>query len=58
MLRHNPTRVYRTLTERLRHTGFEQNVNDEGNPTRQRWKIEKLEKVTVDFLIQPSLPDD
>ena len=49
---------YRTLTERLRCAGFEQDVNDEGNPTRQRWKIEKLEKVTVDFLIQPSLPSD
>ena len=33
---------------RLRRAGFEQDVNDEGNPTRQRWKIEKLEKVTVD----------
>jgi hypothetical protein len=49
---------YKTLTERLRRAGFEQDVNDEGNPTRQRWKIEKLEKVTVDFLIQPSLPND
>ncbi len=49
---------YKTLTERLRRAGFEQDVNDEGNPTRQRWKIEKLEKVTVDFLIQPSLPED
>lgn len=49
---------YRTLTERLRRAGFEQDVNDEGNPTRQRWKIEKLEKVTIDFLIQPSLPED
>jgi hypothetical protein len=49
---------YRTLTERLRRAGFEQDVNEEGNRTRQRWKIEKLEKVTVDFLIQPSRPDD
>jgi hypothetical protein len=49
---------YKTLTERLRRAGFEQDVNDEGNPTRQRWMIEHLEKVTVDFLIQPSLPDD
>lgn len=45
---------YRTLTERLRGAGFEPDVNDEGNPTRQRWKIEQQEKVTVDFLIQPS----
>ncbi len=51
---------YKTLTERLRRAGFGQDVNDEGNPTRQRWKVEHLEneKVTVDFLIQPSLPDD
>jgi hypothetical protein len=49
---------YKTLTERLRRAGFEQDINDEGNPTRQRWKIEQLNKVTVDFLIQPSRPDD
>ena len=49
---------YRTLTERLRRAGFEQDINSEGNPTRQRWKIENLEKVTVDFLIPPSLPTD
>ncbi|MFZ0426564.1 MAG: hypothetical protein WAO20_00485 [Acidobacteriota bacterium] len=49
---------YRTLTERLRRAGFEQDINEEGNPTRQRWKIERREKVTVDFLIQPSLSDD
>ncbi len=49
---------YKTLTERLRRAGFEQDVNDEGKPTRQRWKIERLEKVTVDFLVQPSLPTD
>lgn len=49
---------YRTLTERLRRAGFEQDVNDEGNPTRQRWRIGRPDKVTVDFLIQPSLPGD
>jgi len=49
---------YRTLTERLRRAGFRADVNEQGNPTRQRWKIENVEKVTVDFLIQPSLPDD
>jgi hypothetical protein len=51
-------RRYKTLTERLRVSGFSQDVNEEGNPTRQRWKIEREEKVTVDFLIQPSLLDD
>lgn len=49
---------YRTLTERLRRAGFKHDTNEEGNPIRQRWKIEKFEKVTVDFLIQPSLPND
>jgi len=49
---------YRTLTERLRRAGFRTDVNEQGNPTRQRWKIENAEKVTIDFLIQPSLPDD
>ena len=49
---------YRTLTERLRRAGFEQDANEQGNPTRQRWKIERREKVTVDFLIPPSRPDD
>lgn len=41
---------YRTLTERLRGAGFSQDVNDEGNPTRQRWKIGGTSNVTVDFL--------
>ena len=45
---------YRTLTERLKRAGFSQDTNEQGNPTRQRWKIEQAEKVTVDFLIQPS----
>jgi hypothetical protein len=49
---------YRTLTERLHRAGFEQDLNQQGKPTRQRWKIERRGKVTVDFLIQPSLPDD
>ncbi len=49
---------YRTLTERLRRAGFSTDVNEQGKPTRQRWKIENVEKVTVDFLIQPSRPDD
>jgi hypothetical protein len=49
---------YRTLTERLRRAGFSQDENAEGNPTRQRWKIDQAGKVTVDFLIQPTLPGD
>jgi hypothetical protein len=49
---------YRTLTERLRGAGFSPDENEAGHPTRQRWKVEHVEKVTVDFLIAPSLPGD
>ena len=49
---------YRTLTERLREAGFEQDQNDEGKPTRQRWKLTKPAFVTVDFLIPPSYKTD
>ena len=49
---------YRALTERLRRAGFEQDKNPKGNPTCQRWKVDRIEKVTIDFLIQPTLPDD
>jgi hypothetical protein len=49
---------YATLTERLRRAGFSPDVNEDGNLTRQRWKIEDTAKVTVDFLIQPTLPGD
>lgn len=49
---------YRELTDRLRRAGFEPDVNEEGNPTRQRWKIERTEKVTPDFLVAPTLSDD
>jgi len=50
--------AYRALTERLRRSGFSQDENEDGNPTRQRWKVERLHKVTLDFLIQPTLPED
>jgi hypothetical protein len=49
---------YRILSERLRRAGFVQDVNEEGRPTRQRWVFESPEKVTIDFLIQPSLKTD
>lgn len=49
---------YRTITERLRRAGFSQDVNADGNPTRQRWKIESVGRVTVDFLIPPTQPGD
>lgn len=49
---------YRTVTERLRQAGFSQDVNADGNRTRQRWKIEGVGRVTVDFLISPTQPGD
>lgn len=49
---------YKTLTERLRAAGFMMDTNDDGNTTRQRWKITNAGAVTVDFLIQPSLAGD
>lgn len=49
---------YQGITERLRGAEFTQDVNEQGNPTRQRWKVEKPEKVTVDFLIPPSRDND
>jgi hypothetical protein len=49
---------YQALTQRLRQAGFTQDENDEGQPARQRWKIEGQARVTVDFLIAPSLSGD
>jgi hypothetical protein len=49
---------YRKVTERLRDAGFTMDTNDDGNPTRQRWKVTGSGTVTVDFLIQPSLAGD
>ena len=51
---------YEDLTSRLRRAGFEPDVNEAGNPTFQRWKIEPSPdlKVTVDFVIPPSLNED
>ncbi|MBX3207417.1 MAG: hypothetical protein KF764_20380 [Labilithrix sp.] len=49
---------YQALTERLRQAGFSEDENDDGKPTRQRWKIDGPPKVTVDFLIAPSLESD
>jgi len=54
------THRYEELTARLRRAGFEPDVNEAGNPTFQRWKIEPSRglKVTVDFVIPPSLDED
>lgn len=49
---------YREISDRLRRSGFAQDENAAGNPTRQRWKIEAQGKVTIDFLIPPMSPEE
>lgn len=51
---------YEDLTQRLHRSGFEPDENEEGNPTLQRWGVRTSSglKVTVDFLIPPSLDTD
>lgn len=49
---------YQELTARLRQAGFGPDVNERGNPTRQRWKIEGKPRVTVDFLIPATEAND
>lgn len=46
---------YQAVAERLRAAGFEMDRNEEGNPTRQRWRISNP-PVKVDFLIEPDDP--
>ena len=49
---------YRQLTEGLRAAGFTMDMNEAGKPTRQRWAITNAERVTIDFLIQPTREGD
>jgi hypothetical protein len=50
---------YHELGERLRNAGFEPDIKDNGKPTNQRWRIEsENQKVTIDFLIPPTLESD
>jgi len=49
---------YQAITERLRGAGFTQDQSEQGNPTRQRWKVEGPGTVTIDFLIPPTREDD
>lgn len=49
---------YQVITDRLRSAKFSPDVNEQGNLTRQRWKIEKAGKVTIDFLVPPVSKDD
>jgi hypothetical protein len=49
---------YRGLVERLRRADFEPDTNEQGNPTRQRWRMKGAEAATVDFLIPSAAPGD
>ncbi|SHL39869.1 hypothetical protein SAMN02745216_05130 [Desulfatibacillum alkenivorans DSM 16219] len=51
---------YEALKDRLLRAGFKPDENEQGNPTLQRWQISPKAglKVTVDFLIPPSLEAD
>jgi len=49
---------YKSVSDRLRSAGFGPDLNASGNPSRQRWVIGREAKVTVDFLIEPTLSDD
>ncbi len=44
---------YAEVSTLLRQSGFSQDNNDKGNPVRQRWRCEKNQTVTVDFLMPP-----
>lgn len=44
---------YQAITDRLRSAKFSPDINEQGNLTRQRWKIENTGKVTIDFLVPP-----
>jgi hypothetical protein len=50
---------YHELCERLRSAGFHPDVNESGNPTNQRWRIEAQRgSVTIDFLIPDTSQSD
>lgn len=49
---------YQEIAERLRGAGFSPDVNENQNPTFQRWKLEKSVNVTVDFLIPQTTQDE
>ncbi|MFN0195719.1 MAG: hypothetical protein ACKVT0_03185 [Planctomycetaceae bacterium] len=50
---------YHELCERLRNAGFHTDINDAGNSTNQRWRIESdSQTVTVDFLIPATSEGD
>lgn len=48
---------YEELARRLRQANFSPDVNDDGQPTRQRWRLQEPHGVTVDFLMPPTRPE-
>lgn len=51
-------RRYVEIARRLRNAGFRPDINENNNPTRQRWMIDKPAFVTVDFLMPQIDPKD
>lgn len=48
---------YEELARRLRQADFSPDVNEDGQPTRQRWRLQEPHRVTVDFLMPPLRPE-
>jgi aryl carrier-like protein len=48
---------YAEIADRLRAEGFEADTNEADRPTLQRWRM-GAPKVTIDFLMEPSSPQD
>lgn len=48
---------YMEIAQQLRQEGFEPDDNGRGNRTIQRWRLHDA-KVTIDFLISPTSPND
>ena len=49
---------YKEISKRLHEASFKPDKNRNGNETYQRWRIDKPEEVTIDFLIAPSRDSD
>ena len=49
---------YQNLTDRMRSSGFEPDQNESGNITRQRWRVVDDHSLTIDFLVNPSNPEE
>ncbi|MBN2082900.1 hypothetical protein JW859_11945 [bacterium] len=45
---------YASISTRLKQAGFEQDINERGNPSHQRWRQSARQSVKVDFLIPPA----